>query len=512
VQLATAPNPGQNPGGQDAARHQIRGSSLLLSGRLLSLGVNFASQVCVVRYLSTSAYGALAYGLAVVAFLRLFATLGLHEAVPRFVPIYRENREYGKLFGTICLAVSAVLLVAVVLAAGVQQLFSHYFLKEKLTVTLLSILVVLIPIEAADGLLDGLFASLAGTRDIFVRKYVLGPGLKLAAVLALIWSHSSVVFLAYGLVTSSALGVLLYSVLLLRLLGEQRLLPHFSLRSIEVPASEVLAFVVPGITATLALAAIPSINIFLLGWLRTLSDVAYYRAAVPVAELNGIVLTSFSLLYIPCAARLFARSNYVDLSKLYWKTSAWMSVLSFPIFAATFVFGRPVSIFLYGARYAASGPVLSLLALGSYVNVVLGFNLQTLKVLEKLRYIIVMSIVAIAMNIAFGLLLIPRYGAGGAAAGAAISVIAYNILLQLGLRTSHLSIFDRQYSSIYITIAVSVAALCVIQWLNSLTFWTALPLAAVASLLVLTITKRKLTIAEIFPELLRVPLMKSIVA
>lgn len=497
---------------QDSAHHQIRGSSLLLSGRLLSLGLNFASQVCIVRYLSTTAYGAFAYGLAIVAFFRLFASLDLHEAVSRFVPIYREMREYGKLFGTIFLAMSAVVLVAVMLAAGVQIVFSHYFVKQRLTLLLLSILVVLIPVEAADSLLDGLFASLSGTREIFFRKYVLGPVLKLGVVLALILNHSSVIFLAYGFVGAGALGVLIYSVLLLRELRDQQLLPHFRLRSIEIPASEVLAFVFPGITAILALAAIPSINIFLLGWLRSLSDVAYYRAAVPIAELNGMVLTSFSLLYIPAAARLFARANYADLSNLYAKTSAWMSVLAFPIFATTFVFARPVSAFLYGARYAASGPVLALLALGSYVNVVLGFNLQTLKVLERLRYIFVVSVVAIAINIIVGLILIPKHGATGAGFAAASAVIGYNVLLQLGLGTSNLKVFDRRYLSVYLTIAFSALSLCVIQSFRSLSFWTAIPLAACVSLLVLAATKKKLSIAEVFPELLRIPVMKLIVA
>jgi len=98
---------------QDATRKQIRGSSLLLFGRILSLGINFVTQVLMVRYLSTRDFGELAYGLAVVSFFRIFASLGLQDAIPRFVPIYRENREYGKMFGTILLAVGAVLATGV---------------------------------------------------------------------------------------------------------------------------------------------------------------------------------------------------------------------------------------------------------------------------------------------------------------------------------------------------------------------------------------------------------------
>ena len=65
---------------EDAARTQIRGSSLFLVGRFISLGVNFLSQLLLVRYFATAEYGAVAYGLSIVAFCQPFASLGLHDA------------------------------------------------------------------------------------------------------------------------------------------------------------------------------------------------------------------------------------------------------------------------------------------------------------------------------------------------------------------------------------------------------------------------------------------------
>jgi len=44
----------------DATRKQIRGSSLFLVGRFLSMGINFSAHVLMVRYLATGEYGALA--------------------------------------------------------------------------------------------------------------------------------------------------------------------------------------------------------------------------------------------------------------------------------------------------------------------------------------------------------------------------------------------------------------------------------------------------------------------
>lgn len=505
------------PGHQaSAARTQIRGSSLFLAGRFAALAINFAAQILMVRYLSMSDYGALAYALAIVAFIEPFATLGLQETVARFLPIYHENRESEKLFGTILLSIGAVFVTGMFISVvvwGAPGLASHFTHHQKLPLHLLTILIFLVPVDSIDELMNGLFASFSGVRDIFFRKYLLGPALKLGAVLLLIWEHSTVTFLAYGYLFASALGIVIYSWMLVRLLHNQHLLSMLNLRAVQIPVRELLVFVLPSLCASLVTVAIHSVNIVLLGYLRTMTDVAYYRAVVPVAQLNNVVMTSFTLLYTPSAARLFAQLDFGGINKLYWQTAAWMSVLSFPIFAVTFSLARPLSTFLYGQRYGPSGPILALLSLGSYFNVLLGFNLQTLKVLERLRFIVVASLVAALVNVGINLLLIPRYGAVGAAIGTAGTLIVYNLLMQIGLRPmADFRIFDRRYMPVYLTIAVGAAGLFVVQSFTSVNFYVALMLAGCVSLLVLAVSKRRLGIADTFPELLRLPLMRLILA
>jgi O-antigen/teichoic acid export membrane protein len=468
----------------------------------------------MVRYLSTRDFGELAYGLAVVGFFRIFATWGLQDAIPRFVPIYQEKREYGKMYGTIFFAAGAVLATGIFIVAvvwqGSQALMTFITHQSLPSLAILSILIVLVPIEAADAMLDGLFASFAGTRDIFLRRYLLGPGLKFGVVVLLLWMKSTVIFLAYGYLVAGAAGVLVYGALLIKLLREQGLMQRFRLKEIDIPFRETLAYVLPGLISALAMCIGP-VNAFLLGHLRSMSDVAFYRAAGPIAELNYIVFTSFTLLYTPLAARLFARADYRGINGLYWRTAAWMSVLSFPIFAVTFSLAKPLTMFLYGARYAPSGPVLALLSLAGYFNVLLGFNLQTLKVIRRWRYVVHVSALTTVSNLVVSTALIKQYGVIGAAVGSAVTLIGYNLLLQAGLSpTADFHVFDRRYLAIYLTIASGACGLFLVGSLTSLSLYALLPLAACVSLCVLAVAKRKLSIAESFPELLRLPFMRMI--
>ena len=82
------------------ARDQIRGSSLLLVGNVLSLAITFLPHLALVRYLTPEAFGHLAYALSLVAVGKTYA-LGFNEAMSRFVPIYHARREPSKVLGSI---------------------------------------------------------------------------------------------------------------------------------------------------------------------------------------------------------------------------------------------------------------------------------------------------------------------------------------------------------------------------------------------------------------------------
>jgi len=501
-------------GAQDVTRRQIRGSSLLLAGRFISLGLNFLAQVLVVRYLSTTDYGAWAYALSVVALCQGFSCLGLDRAVTRFIPIYHEQHEYEKLFGTILLVLVSILL------AGIAIVGAFYLWPEQLArlisekdhaLGLLLIMIFLVPVEALDGVLIGLFASFGSPRAIFFRRYVLGPVLKLSVVVLLLTWKAEVTFLAYGYLGASAVGVVIYTWVLFSVLHREGLLAKLRLSAVKVPLREVFSFTIPLMTSDLLAAVMLSSNVILLGYFWSLDQVAFFRVVVPLAVLNKSVMTSFALLFTPAMARLFARDDKPGINELYWRTAAWVALLSFPIFAVTFCLARPLTVMFYGVRYEQSAVILALLSVAYYFDTVLGPNGLALKVVGKLRYIVTINLLAAVANVGVSLLLIPRLGALGAAVGTAGTVIAFNILKQAGLRLiSGVRVFDKNYYSFYVTIGLSAGVLALTVLLAPGSLLLALPLTVLTSVVVLFMAKKNLKIEETFPELVKVPLMRAI--
>jgi O-antigen/teichoic acid export membrane protein len=481
---------------------------------VIALGLNFVVQLLIVRYLSVADYGAFAYALSFVVLGETIVTLGLDRGVGRFLAIYDEHRDFERLVGTLALVAGIVLslgLGLILVTVGLQGMLDGQLIQDSQASALLLILILLAPIQAADNLLSGVLAVFASARAIFFRKYVLGPSLRLIVVALLIGSSSSVDFLAIGYVLAGFAGVLLYAVLLWRVLSDRGIWSAVRWRAARIPAREVLSFTIPLLTTDLVYVALHTTDALILGHFWGTTEVAAYRVVQPLVGLNQVVFSSFTLLYMPAASRLFARGDRAGVADLYWRTAIWIAVFSFPIFALTTSLAEPVTVGLYEERYADSALYLALLSFAAYVNVALGFNGLTLRVFGFIRYAVAINVIAAVISLALNLLLIPRFGALGAAVATTISLIAFNLLKQLGLRRgTGISVFDRRYLGVYVTIALAALALAVLQVLLRPSLLVSLVLTAIVSGIVLLATRGALDLAEHFPEILRLPFARRV--
>jgi O-antigen/teichoic acid export membrane protein len=492
----------------DTAR-QIRGSTLLTAGRGLSLAINFVVQVLIVRYLSQDGYGAFAYALSIVAVGESIVTLGLDRAVTRFVPIYDEHREDGKLLGTLLLAGGTVIalgMLFVVGLIGLQGWLGGSVIGDPQLVTVLVVLAVLAPVQAYDGLLIGMFAVFGDARAVFLRKHVLTPLLRLIAVGALIAAGGGVEFLAGAYVVAGVIGVVIYSHLLRRLLARNGMLARLRAAHLQVPAREVLGFALPLLSSDLVFVVLTASDVILLEYFHDTAEVAAFRVVYPAAHLNQLVFTSFALLFTPLAARYFARQDRSAIHRLYWRTATWLAVFSFPVFALTFSLASPLTTALYGEQYRDSAIYLALLSVGYYFNVALGFNGLTLKVLGKIRYVVTLNLLAAVANVVLNLLLVPRFGALGAAIGTATTLVVHNVLKQIGLGfDTGVGIFDRGSTRVYLVIAAAALLLVGVTLFVDLALPALLVTVVLTSVVVLVVNREALQIASTFPAVARLP-------
>ena len=495
-------------------RKHIRGSSLLLVGRLMSKTANLVSQVLIVRCLTQSDYGAFAYAFAVVTLAKTLITFGLDRAITRFVPIYREQRDHEKLVGMLLFVTATILALGaatVLIFVKCQHFLEQWVIRDSVSCSVLLVLIFVAPVQAIDELILAMFAALAAPRQIFMRRHILGPMLKLAIVIFTLVTNGSVFVVASGYLIATLIGVLIYTPILLRMLHNQLKILTSLPVNINVPWREILAFTLPLLTSDLVFVLMNTTDALMLQFYQGTEEVATLRAVQPAAKLNQLVMASFATLFTPMAARFFARKDWAGINSSYWHTAIWVAILSFPIFALTFSLAAPITMLLYGDTYEQSAVILALLAFGYYFNAALGFNGLTLKVYGILSYIVTINVVVGMFNVAINLVLIPRYGAVGAAAGTCSTLVLHNLFKQAGLllRTS-ITFFESRYLRAYLIILFCAMALLGAQLLGDLPLYLNLSLASLTCFLVVRLNRDLLNVREMFPELFRIPLVPTL--
>lgn len=486
---------------------QIRGSLLLLLGRLLSLGVNFGVQVLIVRHLSKSDFGAFAYALTVASLGSSVALLGLDRVVAVFVPRYEERREFDRMLGTVVLVLGTTMSVAlaiVLLVLAFRVRVADAIGIDQQATAMLSILVALVPVQVLDSLLGSAFAILGNPRAIFFRAYVLAPGLRFTAVLWLALTQSDVFVLAYGYVVAAVVSVGVCTLLLLRMLAGRHILSRFRRARLTWPVKAVSSFTAPLIVSDLRVALGSAAAVLIVEHFRGTLEVATLRAVLPISMLNLMVLQSFKQLFTPLASRMIARKDDAGLSDLYRQSTLWIAVLTFPVLLATFSFSRPLLVLLYGHRYEEASAVLAILSIGYYFSAALGFNGLTLRMLGRSRFTIITDLIGAVVGCGVTVLLVPRFGATGAAVSISATLIVLNIVYQIGLdRTTDLNLLHWRSMKVYLLLASGAATGLVVQQVLNPPIYASIAVAAAVAGGVTAFSIASLDFGGIFPELLR---------
>jgi len=498
----------------EPAHRQLRGSALLLAGRMISLIMNFAVQVLIVRYLSKLEFGSFAFVLSLVSLGSSLALLGFDKTVARFGPIYHEQGDERRLLGSIVLMLGTMLSLGAVIMltvmGGVYWLGSDFF-SNPLSSSLLLLLVVLVPINAVDSFLLSLFAIFASPRYIFFRRYILTPSLKLLSVVAVVVLHGSVVWMAVGYAASGIVGIAICAGLLRYMLQDEGLFQKIKWSEIKLPTKEIFGFSLPLMTSDITFLVKGSLVVLFLEFLLGSTGVAEFRAVFPLARLNEVVISTFGILFMPTVARFFARQQTDAINDLYWQTATWITALSFPIFAACFAFAEPLTVLVFGAEYATSAPILAFLSLGCYCNAIFGFNVHTLKVYGCVRFLVISDVVAMLFAILANLLLISQYGVWGAAVATCGTQFLQNVINQVGLmRCTTVRPFSRRCLGTYLTVLVSVLVLFEIQRIWTPPLYLGLVFTVIATIPVIGVSRKQLDLTNTIPQLARFPLLARV--
>jgi O-antigen/teichoic acid export membrane protein len=156
------------------------------------------------------------------------------------------------------------------------------------------------------------------------------------------------------------------------------------------------------------------IDVPLLALLTNSSQVAVYTSAYRVIDVVSLLPVAAAGIALPLLVSLGQRSreHLVEFAQQYLDIAVVCG-----LFIALFLtlVGHEVITLLYGARYAASSPVLLVLSWAGAAMFVTNVFSPLVVALDKRRALLLSAVMGLATNIGLNLLLIPRLGPTGSA-------------------------------------------------------------------------------------------------
>lgn len=427
---------------RDASK-AAKGAGIFLLGNLVGAPLTLLTQIIIARLLGVEGFGLYELGLGIMRLLEIIGRLGLNVAGMRFVSVARIESS-GVLKGVILsslglsTAVSAVL--ALLLMGTAPMVAETFFRNSALTAPLRWFalgLVLITLVHVSSSLLLGFQRT---QYKVWVTELA-QPSSQLLLVV-LFWSFGSgLTGVIWALIASHLIALIMAVFFLLKLspeLANSRVAPVWRTK-------EILAAALPLVFVAILNYLTAWADTLLLGMLGTAAAVGVYRAAWRVSSAMNLLLNATNSIYGPMVAELHSLSEKDRIAHLYKTTTRWVSYASVPIFLLlTVVPGEIMGLFGRGFE-ESSAWLLRVLALGSLINCLTGGSGITLIMLGKQDALAKISTIGGLLNVGANLVLIPLWGAMGAALSSSVSVAVSNAVKVFAvLKWYRMHPFDRR--------------------------------------------------------------------
>lgn len=397
------------------------------------LAFQFGARVLVTRSVTVSQWGEFSLALALTTLIALIAAFGIPTAVARSLAFERTYAERARVVrnATIfsILAGVASMLVLFLLYPQIADGFHDGGLG-----TVLVLFAITVPFSVLSNVLAGFFQGMERAEPNAVFNQIVNPGLFLVfagSFLFLGWGFEGAVlgYVLSWVVSFAALAV--YSALRLpSTLQETSGEEGEGDVSGRIPLAE-LAITLLGIST---LGYVTSYgDTLVLGVFRATTVVGQYSASMTLARLFLVGSGAITYIYLPVSARLRREGDFTTVRQSYVTSSRWLVLIVLPLFFLFFFDPANTLAVTFGSKYLGAATSLQILALGSFVAVMVGPSASCLGGLGGSRPMLVFTLVSAITNVALSFTLIPWYGLLGASYAWSIARVLYPTLCSVVL-------------------------------------------------------------------------------
>jgi O-antigen/teichoic acid export membrane protein len=399
--------------------------------------LKYANNILYQRGLGIEYYGLYTLSTAVVTLIGTVLTLGLDDAMIRYIAIYRGRKQPNLLRGLtiFCSALAGIAgLIGAICVITFAPSIAAFENKPQI-VPFLQVLGSTIPLMILTTIWAG---GLQGFKD-FKRRALLGkifmPFVGFLMVLIVVIFFRTL----YAILVITVIGTLIAAVGNLYFFFQRFAKVNAKKekpedKPEEYATREWFGFAAPNFLTTIVGVVLDSIDTLLLGYFAvSIIALGQYGAAIKVTALIGMPLNALNTMFAPTIAELHSKGEHDKLAVMFKIVTKWSITFSLPIFWVTVLFAVPF-LSLSGEAYISAWPLVLVFAVGGIVSSGTGSVGYMLLMTGRVKLSFLNSLAAIIANVTFGLILTPRYGAMGIAVATVLAILVVNAMRVLQVR------------------------------------------------------------------------------
>jgi O-antigen/teichoic acid export membrane protein len=403
----------------------IKGSGIKISGLLFENVMRFALGVILARWMGAEQYGLYNLGTSTFYVINGLAMLGFSPAVIRYVSIYNSRRDEAGVRGVIQVGLSIPLTIAVIIGMALvvfADAIAWFFFEEPALAPILKIVGWSIPINIFIAVLTSVMEGFKEFKKNAIAQFFLQSLTKLLLTVALAFTGLT----ALKAMVAHSLSVVIVALVFIYLVHQ--IFPlNKSWGAARRNFKEMFRFSLPIYGSNLLHLLGGQLQTLLVGALGSVTGVGIFVVASRVNILGEVVHQGINTTTMPIVSELYDRGDRQQLGHFYQLITKWIFAFNLPNFLIILLFSRPL-LSIFGEEFTTGSLVLIILACSSLVDAATGINSVMISMSGNTWLNTVNSAVILILRLSLAFILIPQYGAVGAAIGLASTSIVLNIM------------------------------------------------------------------------------------
>jgi O-antigen/teichoic acid export membrane protein len=401
------------------------GAIFSFSLRVTGAVAGFLMNVLISRYLGPEKAGVFFLLITVVTVLSVFSRFGLDNTVLRYVAFYRKRNDWQGVNGTYNLSF-LIIFINSFIAFLFIFIFSNYlsfFLfgteEQSTPIKFFSPIVIFLSLSTLGA------QALQGLKKVLESVSVLNITTQTFVCFTLLLFH----LLKWQISTYSVSKIYLFGA------GLTFSASFFfwivnkktSLKNARYEKSQLFESCIPLLVVSLMSQAMLWSSQLILAFYSSTADIALLSVSQRTASLISFILIALNVVIAPKFSSLYSINDIEGIKELALFSTRLMTLVALPVSLTLVLFSKFV-MSLYGPAFVAGTPLLCILIVGHFFNVISGSVGFILIMSGNERDMRSITLFCGSFTIFLSFLLIPFYGAIGAAISTASSLILQNLI------------------------------------------------------------------------------------